>query len=80
VEQPWETGWQPVSGAPEQARLVATKVVNQYTYHLYKDQDGTHFIEKGGHYYQVSPGAFDTIPPEEHFHQPQGIATPKGQT
>lgn len=80
MEQPWESGWQPVSDSPGQAELIATKVVNQYTYHLYKDHDGNHFIEKGGQYYQVSPGAFNTIPPEAHFHQVQGVGHKEGRT
>lgn len=80
LEQPWETGWQPVDGPAPQSSRLDTKVVNENTYTLWKSPDGIETIQKGADYYRVSPGAFNTIPPEEHFHRKQRTPGHKGQT
>jgi hypothetical protein len=62
VQRPWETGWEPAEGPGAQASLVGTKVINETTYHLWKDSQGNEMIQKNNEFYQVSPGAFATIP------------------
>ncbi|HYF92477.1 MAG TPA: hypothetical protein VD969_09515 [Symbiobacteriaceae bacterium] len=65
-QQPWETGWQPVDGPAAMSERVATKVVQDATYHLWKNRQGEETIQKNARYYRVAPGAFNTIPTEEH--------------
>jgi hypothetical protein len=65
VEQPWECGWQPVAEPAQQSTCVATKVRNDVTYHLWKNEQGEETIQKNAQYFRVSPGAFNTIPSDE---------------
>lgn len=66
MEHPWEADWKSVENPAPESHRVATKVVADQTYHLWKNQQGVETIQKNAHYYQVSPGAFNTIPTGEH--------------
>lgn len=80
MQQPWETGWRRADGPAPQAEMVATKVHNDATYHLWKSPDGAERIQKNSEYFEVSPGAFNTIPTQERLGASPRIAGPKDQT
>jgi len=65
-QMPWEQNWQSVQGPATQSQRVATKVVQDVTYHLWKNQQGEETIQRNADFYRVSPGAFNTIPTKEH--------------
>lgn len=66
MQNSWEADWESVDSLAPDSHRIATKVVQDVTYHLYKNNQGVETIQKNAQYFRVSPGAFNTIPTREH--------------